>query len=85
MECIFQNDLFEYMSRFLGFRHDFTTPYYPQANGQVEAMNYILKTMLQRMVDQRKTNLCHMLFSTLWAYRTVVPTTTPPLVWPSNG
>ena len=34
----------------LGFRHDNSTPYYPWANGQVEAINKVLKTMLQWMV-----------------------------------
>ena len=40
----------------LGFRHDNPTPYYPQANGQVEAINKVLKTMLQQMVGKAKSN-----------------------------
>jgi hypothetical protein len=30
-------------------------PYYPQENGQVEAINKILKNMLQHMVGVNKT------------------------------
>jgi hypothetical protein len=31
----------------LGLRHEKSTPYYPQANGQVEAINKVLITMIQ--------------------------------------
>ena len=40
----------------LGFSHDNYTPYYPQSNGQVEAINKILKRMLQRMIGVRTRN-----------------------------
>jgi len=56
----------------LGFRHDQSSPYYPQSNGQVEAVNKIIKTMLQRTVDKHRTNWHIMLFPALWAYRTSV-------------
>ena len=45
-------------------------------NDQVEAVNKIIKTMLQRMVGNHKTNWHHMLFSALWAYPTSTKTTT---------
>eukprot|EP00253_Pinus_taeda_P013813 PITA_13813 len=49
-----------------------STPYYPQANGQVEAVNKVLVTMLQRTIGMHKSN-CHLvLFSALWTYRTSV-------------
>ena len=54
----------------LGLRHDSSTPYYPQENGQVEAMNRVLVTMLQRTVGNHKSNWHLQLFSSLWAYRT---------------
>ena len=47
-------------------------PYYPQANGQVEAINKVLKTMLRRMVGDHKSNWHHILFSAIWAYRNLV-------------
>ena len=45
-------------------------PYYPQANGRVEAINKVLKTMLHRMVGDHKSNWHLVLFSALWTYQT---------------
>lgn len=56
----------------LGLRHDNSMPYYPQANGQVEAVNKVLITMLQCTIGMHKSNWHLMLFSALWAYRTSV-------------
>ena len=56
----------------LGLRHDNSMSYYPQANGQVEAVNKVLVTMLQRTIGIHKSNWHLMLFSALWAYRTSV-------------
>ena len=56
----------------LGLKHNSSTPYYPQSNGQVEAINKILVTMLQRTVGMHKSNWHLMLFPALWAYRTSV-------------
>jgi hypothetical protein len=53
-----------------------SSPYYPQANRQVEAINKVLKTMIQRMVGENKTSWHLQLFSTLWAYHTSMKTTT---------
>jgi transposase InsO family protein len=72
----FENEIFVELSSRLGFSHEFASPYYPQSNGQVEAVNKVLKTMLQCMVNKHKTNWHHMLFFALWAYRTAVKTTT---------
>ena len=60
----------------MGFEHQYSSSYYPQGNGQVEAVNKILKTMLQRTVNKHKTNWHLMLFPALWAYRTSVKTAT---------
>ena len=54
----------------LGLRHSNSIPYYPQANGQVEAVNKVLVTMLQRTIGMHKSNWHLMLFSALWAYWT---------------
>jgi hypothetical protein len=72
----FENEIFVELSSRLGFSHEFASPYYPQSNGQVEAVNKVLKTMLQCTVNKHKTNWHHMLFSTLWDYRTAVKTAT---------
>ena len=68
--------MMEELSTKLGFLHENSMPYYPQANGQVEAINKVLKTMLHRMVGDHKSNWHHVLFSALWDYRTSVKTNT---------
>ena len=72
----FHNQMMEELSAKLGFHHENCTPYYPQANGQVEAINKVLKNMLHRMVGDHISNWHHILFSALWDYRTLVKTTT---------
>ena len=52
----FQNQMMTELSTKMGFLHENSTPYYPQANGQVEAINKVLKTMLWRMVGDHKSN-----------------------------
>jgi hypothetical protein len=60
----------------LGLHHENSTPYYPQANGQVEAINKVLITMLRRMIGIHKTSWHTMLFLALWAYQTSVKSAT---------
>eukprot|EP00253_Pinus_taeda_P004649 PITA_04649 len=68
----FRNHMMVELTAKLGLSHDSSTPYYPQANGQVEAINKVLKCMLQRMIGFHKRNLHLILYSALWAYRTSV-------------
>ena len=68
--------MMEELSAKLGFCHENSMPYYLQANGQVEAINKVLKMMLHRMVGDHKSNWHHIIFSALWAYKTLVKTTT---------
>jgi hypothetical protein len=70
----FQNQMMSELHVNLGFHHENSSPYYPQANRQVEAINKVLNTMLQRMVGTNKTSWHLQLFSALWAYRTSVKT-----------
>ena len=51
-----RNQMMVELSAKLGFRHENSTPYYSQANGQVKAINKVLKTMLHRMVGDHKSN-----------------------------
>jgi hypothetical protein len=60
----------------LGLWHEKSTPYYPQANGQVEEINKVLITMLQRIIGIHKTSWHTMLFSSLWAYQTSAKSST---------
>eukprot|EP00253_Pinus_taeda_P020880 PITA_20880 len=68
----FRNHKMTELTTQLGLRHDSLTLYYPQENSQVEAVNKVFVTMLQRTVGMHKSNWHLMLFSTLWAYRTSV-------------
>jgi hypothetical protein len=56
----------------LGLRHEKSTPYYPQANGQVEAINKVLTTMLRWMVGIHKSSWHTMFFSALWVNQTSI-------------
>ena len=63
----FRDYMMDKLTSKLGLRHKSSTPYYPQANGQVEAVNKVLVTMLQRTVGIHKSNWHLQLFSALWA------------------
>eukprot|EP00253_Pinus_taeda_P036488 PITA_36488 len=68
----FHNHVMTELTAKLGLSHDSSTPYYMQVNGQVEAINKVLKRMLQRMIGVHKQNWHLILSSTLWAYQTSV-------------
>jgi hypothetical protein len=72
----FRNFMMSELTEKLGLRHDNSTPYYLQANGQVEAINKVLITMLRRIIGIHKTSWHMMLFSELWAYWTSVKSAT---------
>jgi hypothetical protein len=64
----FHKKMFSKLTSNLGLRKENSSPYYPQVNGQVEAVNKYLKTILQRMINSAKSNLHLMSYSTIWAY-----------------
>eukprot|EP00253_Pinus_taeda_P030736 PITA_30736 len=68
----FRNHMMIELTTQLCLQHDNSTSYYPQANGQVEAINKVLVTMLQHTVGMHKSNWHLMLFFALWAYQTLV-------------
>jgi transposase InsO family protein len=72
----FRNFMMSEFTEKLGLRHENSMPYYPQANDQVETINKVLITMLQRMIGIHKTSWHTMLFSALWAYMTSVKSAT---------
>ena len=72
----FQNQTMSVLSTRLEFRHENSSPYYPQANGQVEAINKVLKTMIQHMVGKQKSSWYLKLYSKICAYRTLVKNVT---------
>jgi len=72
----FQNQLMSKLALKLCFQQEHLSPYYPQANGQVKAVNKTLKTILQWTIDKNRSNWHLMLYPSLWAYRTSVKTAT---------
>jgi hypothetical protein len=72
----FRNFMMSEVTKNLGLCHENSMPYYPQANGQVEAINKVLITMLQRMIGIHKTSWHTMLFSAFWSYQTSVMSAT---------
>ena len=63
----------EGMERFCkqqGIKHLFSTPYYPQANGQAEAFNKTIIKILKKTVAKNKRDWHERLPEALWAYRT---------------
>jgi hypothetical protein len=74
----------------MGFLHEKSSLYYPQENGKIEAINKVLKTMIQQMVGEQKSNWHLKIFSTLWTYRNSIKTvhwvyTIPIGLWPRGS
>ena len=72
----FQNSMMTELTTMLEFRQEHSSSFYPQANGQVEAVNKTLKTILKRTINAACSNWHIMLYLALWAYRTNVKTAT---------
>ena len=54
--------------------HKVTTPYHPQANGQVELSNREIKSILEKVVSKTRADWSLKLSDSLWAYRTAFKT-----------
>ena len=70
----FRKKMMEELDSKLGYKQENSSSYNPQANGQVEAVDKSLKSILQRTIAQRKNNWHIILYPALWAYRTTVKT-----------
>eukprot|EP00253_Pinus_taeda_P013267 PITA_13267 len=57
-------------------QHKMTTPYHPQANGQVESNNKIIETILTKTVASHRRDWAARLPEALWAYRKTWRSTT---------
>ncbi|XP_023875021.1 uncharacterized protein LOC111987534 [Quercus suber] len=54
----------------LGIKNRYSTPAYPQSNGQAEATNKVILSGLKKRLDRAKGRWVEELPSVLWAYRT---------------
>ena len=64
------------LTTMIGFKQEHSSSFYPQENGQVEAVNKTLKTILKSTINATRSNWHIMLYPALWAYRTNVKTAT---------
>jgi len=72
----FNNDNTNQFCELLGIHKNFSSVIYPQSNGQVEAVNKIIKVTLKRRLDAYKGKWADELPKVLWAYRTTSRSTT---------
>ncbi|CAM9004234.1 unnamed protein product [Rhodiola kirilowii] len=70
----FKEKRFESMLKKFGIFHRCSTPYHPQANGQVEVSNREIKNILTKTVGKSGKDWALKLDDALWAYRTVFKT-----------
>ncbi|XP_022143561.1 uncharacterized protein LOC111013429 [Momordica charantia] len=68
----FDNAKFKDFCRKLGITHLSSSPAHPKANGQVEAVNKIIKRGLKLRLDSRKGRWAEELPEVLWSYRTTL-------------
>ena len=54
----------------LGIKNRYSTPAYPQRNGQVEAVNKVIVSELKKRLDEVKGKWVDELPHLLWTYRT---------------
>ena len=73
---IFKNAHFWVLLKKYGVHHCVTTPYYPQANGQVEVSNREVKSILKKIIRPNRKDWVHKLPDALWAYQTTHKTPT---------
>ena len=76
----FLNEVIELLLDEFMVIHHKSAPYHPQANGQAESTNKILKKVLTKVVSESRSDWEMKLHSALWAYRVAYKTalgTTP--------
>ena len=66
----FLNGTIQVLTEHFLLRHTTSTTYYPQGNGQAELTNKVIVTMLQKLVNDNRTDWDIQLYTVLFSYRT---------------
>ena len=66
----FLNGTIQVLTEYFLLRHTTSTTYYPQGNGQVESTNKVIVKMLQKLVNDNRTDWDIQLYLVLFSYRT---------------
>ena len=66
----FLNGTIQVLTEHFLLRHTTSTTYYPQGNDQVESTNKVIVTMLQKLVNDNRTDWDIQLYTVLFSYRT---------------
>eukprot|EP00253_Pinus_taeda_P028167 PITA_28167 len=72
----FTSNLVEKLMEEYKIKHRRSTPYHPQANGQVESTNKVLESIITKTVHLHRRDWAERLLEALWAYRTTWRNTT---------
>jgi transposase InsO family protein len=72
----FTSKLMREITEKYGIKHCKSSPYHPQANGQVESTNKVLEAILTKIVQLHHRDWADRLPEALWAYRTTWRNTT---------
>eukprot|EP00253_Pinus_taeda_P018271 PITA_18271 len=72
----FTSNLIEDLLTHHKIKHGTSTPYHPQANGQVEVTNRALEGILSKVVSNNRNDWADRLVEATWAYNTTWKTTT---------
>ncbi|XXG59197.1 hypothetical protein AAC387_Pa04g1320 [Persea americana] len=67
---LFDSNFFKSLCQEYGIRNVYSTPAYPQSNGQAEITNKVLLDGIKKKLDRAKGRWAEELPSVLWAYRT---------------
>ena len=65
----FTSKLMKELTTKYGIRHCKSSPYHPQANGQVESTNKVLESILTKTIHLHHKDWAYRLSEALWAYR----------------
>ena len=66
----FDSKMFRKYCGELGITNRYSTPAYPQGNGQAEAVNKVIVNRLKKRLDDTKSKWVEELLHVLWTYRT---------------